>query len=388
MDSRHLKHLSTTNPGREDPLKMKLHEIIVSRLRLAPFQPLADNKMVESAKDGRFNQSNCAIALYSNAYSQKAMFPEDQAPLGYLYKGERSLFSFGVYKRYDGGLFGSILPLTGNLETIAMFSKMAMEVLPLSGIYVRFLRLPEYHKLVSESFGFKPAKEEPWLPDAPEEDESLSHSKVDLSKIVKPDGSGFAFGPLRRSFLRGGRFLERNDLNYRFTQLNQHNLTAALNIIKSHFSMIEQKGKLVGSTHFDYYGLLHPDIISLRSVTAYLGFINDLPVSVFISEGVGRSSVAGYAGITLRSIDYRSLKLKPLPNGKPGREREAANDDVELMGANAIPTYAMARLFLDCRARGNDFFFMGGSEHADIDAWKNRQMGAEKDPTYWAILKR
>ena len=342
---------------------------------------------MESAKAGRFHQSSCAIALYSNAYSQKAMFPEDMAPLGYLYKKDKSLFSFGVYKRQDGGLFGSVLPISGSMDSLATFTESAMERLPLKGIYVRFLRLEEYLTLMAH-YGFRPAKEEPWLPDAPEEDESLCHSKVDLAKITTEDGKGFSHQPLRRAFSRGSKFLERCGLDYRLVQLSPHNLTAALNIVKSHFTMIEQKGKLVGSTHFDYYGLLHPEIITLKGVSAYLGFIADLPVSVFISESVGPGSVAGYAGITLRDIDYRQLRLKPpfMPKGDFLRTPE--NDDAMLMGASAIPTYAMARLFLDIRAHEGKYFFMGGSEHADIDTWKHKQMGAEKDPTYWAILKR
>jgi hypothetical protein len=386
MNPHNLKHPPAPPQGRE-AVKGALHRLITEKLAVEPFQPFLDHDLVNSAKAGRFNQSNCAIALYSNAYSEKAMFPEDAAPLGYLSRRDGDLLSFGVYRRNDGKLFGSILPLTGNLNAIASFSHRAMEELPLSGVYVRFLKVPEYSRLVSDLYGFKPAKEEPWLPDAPEEDESLSHSRVDLSKVVQAGGRGFAYEPLKRSFRRGNNFLERGGLDYRFVPLTQHNLTSALNIIKSHFTMIEKKDKLVGSSHFDYYGLLHPDIISLKSVVAYLGFIRDLPVSVFICESNGPQSMAGYAGITLRDVDYISLLGKP---GESMGSRDLVLDqaDPALVGASAIPTYAMARLFLEIHKMGFRYFFMGGSEHADIDRWKERQMGAEKDPTYWAILTK
>lgn len=384
MGIHHLRHSFPTNEERES-LKRKLHTTITCQLGLTPFSPLTDHHHVDQAKAGRFNQSNCAIALYSNAYSKKAMFPEDSAPLGYLYRQGRNLFSFGVYQRSDGWLFGSVLPISASLDSIADFSRIAMAGLPIAGIYVRFLRLPEYSRLVSEQYGFKPAKEEPWLPDAPEEDESLCHSKVNLATTISRDGKGFEYPPLKRSYNRGVNFLERFNLDYELVPLTMHNITAALNIIKSHFSMIESKGKLVGSSHFDYYGLLHPDIIGLDSVISYLGFLKDLPVSVFICESNGPKCVAGYAGITLRNIDYLSMGVGPR-EGEPDDKRAPEAEVLDMTGASAMPTYAMARLFLDLNSRGYRSFFMGGSENAEIDTWKQKQMGAEKDPTYWAIL--
>jgi hypothetical protein len=382
MNSHHLKHPPPSGRGR-DGQKMILHDLITNRLGLAPFQPLTDTQYVEMAKRGRFHQSSCALALYSNAFTQKAMFPEDLAPYGYLHKRFGEQFSFGVYRRHDGNLFGSILPLTSNLETIATFTREAMSELPIKGIYVRFLRIPQYARLVTD-FGFKPAKEEPWLPDAPEEDESLSHSRVDLDRVFSQDGS-LIFPPLKKNFNRASNFLERLGLEYRLTTLRPSHLHIALDIVKTHFDMIEEKGKLVGSTFHDYLGLLNADIISLKSVSAYLGFIGELPVSVFIGESNGERCMSGYAGITLRNIDY-ALGLESPAAVLPDEGPDGPGSSTVLVGSSSIPTYVFIRLFSQFHSEGYRYFFMGGSEHADIDTWKHKRMGAEKDPTYWAVF--
>ncbi len=383
MNAHHLKHAPQLNPEKERA-KLSLHELTSRRLGLEPFLPMQDHMDVESAKSGRFSQSNCAIALYSNAYSEKAMFPESEAPHGYIYRRDGELFSFGVYQRNDGRLFGSILPLRTSLKTVSIFSREAMQSLPISGVYVRFLRRNEYSRLVSDEFGFKPAKEEPWLLDAPEEDETLCHSRMDLRKTLNPEGRKFIYDPLKRAYTRGKNFLMRAGLEYHLVQIAPHNLTVAIGIVKEHFRMLEENGTLVGSSHFDYYGLLHPHIISLRSVVAYLGFLGSLPISVFICEHTGPSSIAGYAGITLRNIDYLSMEASHVP--VEAADPALKNGFGEVTGASAIPTYAFARLLLSLGPRGYESFFLGGSEHADIDAWKKRQMGAERDPTYWAVL--
>ncbi len=383
MNAHHLKHASQANPEKER-VKQALHHLTTQKIGLEPFLPQVDFREVEASKSGRFSQSNCAIALYSNAYSEKAMFPEAEAPHGYLYRRAGELFSFGVYQRQDGRLFGSILPLRSSLHTIASFSQEAMESLPISGVYVRFLRRNENYRLVSDEFGFKPAKEEPWLPDAPEEDESLCHSRMDLRKTLDADGRRLIYDPLKRAYTRGKNFLLRTGLAYDLVPLTSHNLTVAMGIVKEHFRMLEENGTLVGSSHFDYYGLLHPHIISLKSVVAYLGFLGSLPISVFICEHTGPSSIAGYAGITLRNMNYLSMEASHVPI-------EAADASLksgfgEITGASAIPTYAFARLLLELGPKGYENFFLGGSEHPDIDSWKKRQMGAERDPTYWAVF--
>jgi hypothetical protein len=370
---------------------MVLHNLIVNRLGLSPFAPLADYPYVESAKQGRFHQSACAIALYSNAFTQKAAFPSEFAPFGYIYKRYGDLFSFGVYRRFDGKLFGSILPLSSEVQSLSDFTRLAMAELPISGIYVRFLRLPQYARLVSD-FGFKPAKEEPWLPDAPEEDESLSHSRVDLSRLFSPGATLPVFSPLRRNVTRAMNFLSRTGMEYRFIPLIPDGLPIASDIVRIHFDMIEEKGKLVGSTFHDYLGLLHPDIISLKSVSARIGMLGTLPVSVFITEGNGKSDgepcVSGYAGITLRNINYL-LGSTPINLLEKTAHAEIGDDCVELFtGASAMPTYAFFRLFSLSYFDGYRYFYMGGSEHADIDTWKSKRMGAEKDPTYWAVYTK
>lgn len=374
----HKKHPSPT----PQITKVALHEIITRRLKLEPYDPRTDSVLVDRAKKGRFNQSNCAIALYSNAFAQKAMFPPTEAPFGYLYKKNDDLFSFGVYRRYDGKLFGGILPLSSSLDSMSDFSREALSALPISGVYVRFLRKAEYRTMTSNLFGFDPAKEEPWLTDAPEEDESLCHSRVEFSKIMDPAGDDFTYSKLRQSYKRGEHFLRRFGYAYGFTKLDCNTLPLATDIVTTHFGMIDAKGKLVGSTHHDYLGLLRPEIISLKSVVAYLGFLQDMPISVFICESNGPDGqIAGYAGITLRA-GYSDSGI----SGPDIQNDNASQNEAESTGASALPTYAFGRLFKELAFLGYRSFYMGGSEHADMDNWKQRQMNAEMDPTYWAVL--
>ncbi len=386
MNAHHLKQSISQPQSERTGYKMVLHDILVNRLNLSPFRPLVDNPYVKTAKAGRFHQSSCAIALYSNAFTQKAVFPYELAPFGYINKKYGELFSFGIYRRSDGELFGSIIPLTANLESISQFTREAMAELPIRGIYVRFLRTPDYVRLVSE-FGFTPAKEEPWLRDAPEEDESLSHSRVDLRSMFSAGGE-LIFPPLKRNFHRAMNFLERTGMDFSFVPITPENSYVAWDIVQKHFEMLESRGKLVGSTHHDYLGLLHPDIISLKTVTACLGMIGKLPISVFIGESNGNDAISGYAGITLRDIDYATGKeYLPIQKEIDGMEERHGLGSI-WKGASAIPTYVFIRLFSQFHSEGYHHFFMGGSEHADIDTWKHKQMGAEKDPTYWAVYSR
>jgi hypothetical protein len=394
MNSHHLKQPPQMLNDRVG-YKMVVHDLIVNRLGLTPFSPQADSPYIDAAKDGRFHQSSCAVGLYSNAFTKKAAFPSDLAPFGYINKRHGDLFSFGVYRRSDGLLFGSLLPLSSNVQSMAEFTRIAMAELPIAGIYIRFLRIPQYARLVSD-FGFKPAKEEPWLPDAPEEDESLSHSRVDLSRLFTPNNPMPVYQPLRRNVNRARNYLNRVDMDYRLVPLTAADLPVAMDIVRMHFEMIERRGKLVGSTYEDYLGLLNPDILSLKSVTAHLGLLGTLPVSVFITEGNGNMDdqpcVSGYAGITLRNINYllgSSKHIAPLEIiGRTDRPEIGDPSENLSSGSSALPTYAFAKLFSLSFFDGYRYFYMGGSEHADIDTWKRKQMGAEKDPTYWVVYTK
>lgn len=388
MNNHHLKLPALPLPASERTgHKMVIHDILTDRLGLVPFMPLRDNPYIRTSQKGRFHQSSCGLALYSNAFTQKAVFPQPLAPFGYLNRRYGELFSFGVYRRSDGELFGSLLPLTDDLKAIAEFTRLAVNELPIKGVYVRFLRLPEFSRLVSD-FGFTSAKEEPWLRDAPEEDESLSHSKVDLRKVFTPDCSDIIFPPLKRNFNRAMNFLRRTGQSFTFVPLTEENRHVAWEIVQAHFEMLDKSGKLIGSTHHDYVGLLHSDILTLQAVEAHIGMLGGLPVSVFIGESNGQNCISGYAGITLRNINYLTgAPFTPSELDAIAIDERHGVDTIH-KGSSAIPTYVFVRLFRKFFAEGYDYFYMGGSEHADIDRWKHKQMGAEKDPTYWAVYMK
>ena len=133
-------------------------KIISMSHAVKPFEPHTDHPLVQQIKDGSYSRCSAAIALYLNRFSKRAVHPAD---FGYLFNCQNNVLAFGVYRRFDGQLYGCVIPLSADADIIAGFSQELLGKLGLLGVYVRFLGLKSYVALLNK--GFLPAKEHPWL---------------------------------------------------------------------------------------------------------------------------------------------------------------------------------------------------------------------------------
>src|SRR3989338_118348 len=343
----------------------RLEQNLIARFpKIKRFDPPNDLPLIESIKDGSFHKSSAGIALYCNGFTGKAFHP---SPFGYLlsengYFGQQTI-SFGIFRRgHDNRNYAVVMPLIGTGRLVPICSSL-LELGEIAGVYVRFLKLRDYLEFVHI---FKPAKEHPWDLNAPEEDETLCYSRIDLTNLRLNARTGYN---------RAKGFVDRHNLTLRFEKLNESGFDIAYDIIKRHFELLEKSGKRVGSAPEDYLGLLQPEILSLPAVTAVIGFLNDLPVSVFVSERTGQKSIAMFSTIVVRDMEYLMKEL--------GITIEDEKSD----GLSAIPSFMLLSFLKQLQDRGFEIVYLGGSEVADLNKAKIR-LGAENDPTYWVVMLR
>jgi hypothetical protein len=139
-----------------------------------------------------------------------------------------------------------------------------------------------------------------------------------------------------------------------------------------HLGAIDRRGKLFSSSPEDYEGILQPEILELPSVRAFLGCINDLPVSVLIGDMTGADTAGLYAAITLRDHAYVGAAINNYDTSEHPR-------------LSALSTFVIYSYLKHLGELGVVDMDLGGSEHADLNKWK-RHLGAEYQPTYWAFL--
>ena len=360
----------------------KVEKALVSRFKaIKSFEPLTDHLIVDRFKDGTYGLSNAGFALYSNGHNVRGK--SSFAPFGLFFHDEKCLFSIGYFKREGEptdkpGYLIFVSPRGKDVET--KVNELVQEVLAsdleVAGVYIRYLKLDQFIHFLN--MGYKPVKEHPWHPEAPEEDENLCHSVVDISKII--DGQGNILNldvgtknhkrNFRLHINRFANFLIRNRLDYTLRNMTEDDAGSALEIIRAHFAMLRKHQKDIGSTAEDHINSISKELLSLETVDARIGFLEDVPVSLFIYEKLGDSRVGLYTTFTLRD---RELILPRL-----GLEQS------DLTGFSAMPIYAYSILFRDLLTQSIEVVHMGGSEHPDLNLIK-RHMGGELDPTYWVV---
>jgi hypothetical protein len=169
------------------------------------------------------------------------------------------------------------------------------------------------------------------------------------------------------------RLFKETDTRFSLVQIRTgEQIEKASEIVKMHLGAIDRKGKLVSSSPEDYEGILQPEILRLPSVRAFLGCINDLPVSVLIGDMTGPSSAGLYAAITLRDHNYVGGAINGYDTSTHPR-------------LSALSTFMIYSFLKKLGDEGVQDLDLGGSEHADLNKWK-RHLGAEYQPTYWAFL--
>lgn len=328
--------------------------------QIRPYAPEMSG-VVNRYKDGSFGVSNLAFALYSNGLNPRGR--SSKHPHGLVFEDGETLFSIGYFRKEidpedaDGYLF-VVAPRGKNVaEKIAkIVSVVEIEGAPCKGVYARFLRPEQYQELLGS--GFLTAEESPWHPLSPQEDETYSHSVLDIS--VPPRRK------TRQAGKRFGNLLQRNGLSYSLEALSPEDAeTFAKPLIDSHLGMLRRTGKAIGSTPEDHYNLLEPGLLNLRDVHAFLGYLQGVPVSVFVGELLSSVRFGLYTPFTLRDAGKIPLIA-------------------DKTGFTAMPTYAYVQMFEMLRQKGVSEVHMGGSELPSLDEFK-KQMGAKEDKTYWAF---
>lgn len=351
---------------------------------IKPYAP-KESKIVERHKDGTFGVSNLAFALYSNGHNLRGT--SSNHPYGLVYNDDESIFSIGYFRKESDppdsiGYLFFCSPRGG--RSIEKIKDLTAKVLddpqfPCKGVYLRFLSLRQYLELLKE--GFLPIKENPWHPEAPEEDETYTNSIVTLSDLITPlpsketrvnpipGGSRSLRRKVRDAHNRFRNFLDRTTLNYELRGLQESDLSYAHFIVDKHFEMLRRKGKDIGSTPEDHLNSLDPELLNLEGVKAYIGFLQGKPVSIFVGEKLSKDRFGLYTSITLREIKVA--------------EELSLNDD-ESIGFTAMPTYSFIQLFCKLQEEGIKEVNLGGSETPDLNKFK-RQLGCRSDPSYWGV---
>ncbi len=346
-------------PTLRDEIELNLMEMFNE---VRPFSPNEDT--VSKYKDGGFGTSNLAFALYSNGHNKRGL--STQNPYGLIYEDGMTIFSLGYFKREldptnEKGFVTIVAPRgKDRIETIKTVDKFTNKILgsnlPCRGIYARFLTLDQYKQLLNQ--GFSPIEEAPWHDDAPKEDETYTNSILDIRATRKN---------MRLARNRFENFLRRNCLEYKVETLTPNHKDSAMSILHVHFKMLKAMGKQIGSTPEDHYNSLDSNFLNLKEVYGTIGFLGGIPASFFVGESLSSNRVGLYSGYTLRQIE----SVGQLGVSNP-------------TGFSAIPLYAYSVLIDNLSDLGFEELHLGGSELPSLNKFK-RGLGAQRDPTYWAL---
>lgn len=372
---------------------------------IRPFEPERDYLVIQRYRNGNFGFSAAAFALYSNGTNPRGLSSNQ---FGLLYHDGEAIFSIGYFRKEgdpesaEGYLMISAPTGRCALEKVNALVGQVLEDSRIlcRGAYVRFLGESSLYTLKGMGFRAVDTGSHPWHPRAPQEDETYSHSLLDLSKVIELAPNGFRVlrlkDPRHKSyseksvmhFNRFSNFLERNRLTPSMERLLPSDSGLAQSIISQHFSQLRDP---VGSVAADHLGVASPGILSLPDVYAYVGRINGVPVSIFIGEKLGPGLAGLYTPFTLRSEEnvlHERLGLDPdecidnLPRLRRDEERVPRKQ-----GFRGIAIYSQLCYFAELVRNGISHVKLGGSEKKDLDDQK-RQLGAEPDPTYWAVKLR
>lgn len=351
---------------------------------ISSFDP--NNSTIDKYKNGNFGLSTIGFSLYSNGHNLRGKSTHHK--YGLLYEDGENIVSIGYFRKEtdielaDGYIFFTA-PAGPNIADIILdiIGRVSMSELPVKGFYVRYLNLENYLSLLSK--GGLPIKESPWHPEASEEDETFNNSLVDIDNVISLSEDSFTINKIeglsknskkkiKYAFARFTNFLTRNNLVYRLEYLEDYNSQVAFKIIKSHFEMLRKYGKNIGSTPEDHFNAVDPSILKNRSCMGFIGFLSEIPVSIFVGESISDDTFALYTPFTLRDTDLIDT-LFPIDKMQ------------EFTGLSAMPTYAYVQLLYILKRKGFKYVDFGGSELADLNKFK-RQMGGENKPSYWTYF--
>lgn len=361
---------------------ISFRESLEERLLQLPHVRLLDETVVEKidrVKDGTFGLSCLGFLLYGHGRNPRGI--SRNRPNGLLYADNDTTFGIGIFRRESenhGGHLVLVAPRGPDpVQTVQSFMDQVETVAPnaVSRCFVRFLKAESYRDFLD--WDFSPISQDPWHPHAPAEDETFCHSRVDLVELQAVPNNGSKSAPrkrrLRDDWHRFSNFLRRNGIQM---QPTPYDAATAKVIVKTHFDMPRPGARRIGSVAQDYESLLeadlnHPDRFGFMLAAEANG--RHFPVSVFAGEKTNATTLALYCSITRRD---------------PMDWKEALVLEGELKGFSALGTYVYWKAFCAIRERFPEVTHvqLGGSETADLDAFK-RRMGAQPEPTYWVVKK-
>lgn len=337
-----------------------------------------------------------ASALYCNGFNPRGQ--SYVAPFGFVYSNDSTLFSFGYFRKpgsreEDDGYMVVLHPIdryrhTGelvNLEPVVRFIRervFSRPDIPCAGAYIRFLRADERESLMK--LGLQDVDAHPWSPNAPMEDETFHHAIINLPEVVELSGNSFNVLDLhgkqdkdhrrksRMAFQRFANFCLRSKTEFRMEKMKPDDSETAMRIIRMHFASSKSNCHSVPE---DYLGLTDPRVLQLPDIYAYIGYLNDVPVSAFIGEKISRTAVGLYSSITLHNNEFVLPQLGIDP------------EDPAARGFSSLSLFSQFHYFAKLLADGITLVNLGGSETKALDDAK-RQMGAREDNTSWLFMPK
>lgn len=350
-------------------------EKLLSKKHVRIFKP--GDVLLDRYKDGSFGMSNCAFVLYSNGYNLRSGLAEVGVSSGFVYEDGSTIVSIGYFRK-EGNMEGEpgylfVVSPRGE-RAIEKVNSFVTEILndtnfPCKGVYIRFLTQEQKDQLLR--IGFLPIEQNPWHPQAPQEDETFTSSLVRIGNLILLEGGclkikntpgviGKEKRGLRYNYNAFGNCQTRMGKEYRL--IEGINNAQAIELIRAHFKKLGETGKQIGSTTDDYSGIFDGSLDSIPGVYRYSGYLDEELVSVFVAEKLSEQRVGLYTSISLRE----------------GRE----------MGFNALPSYGYITFFARLQELGFEEVLLGGSETLDLDRFKRMKLGAQPDPTCWVVKMR
>ena len=371
---------------------------------------------INGYKNGDYGLSYYGLMLYCNGHNVHS--PSTKHPRGLIFhdEGKNAIFGVGVFFRKEEPTIPCIHLVAPHgkdwVQAAEAFTTNVKSVLPEAKIFIRHLDHKNYEQLRNSDEpliqweDINAEHKEKWLQQAAKEDETYSHSRIDLSKTLTKEikdglfanieslGNGSWATKAAQNVRSCHNFLVGTELKLTFVEYTPDDREAVLSLITGHFTRLEENKKGLGSTAADYMNIIdtNPAKAKDAGLATYVGYLENASgekraVSFFGFEDVSRitdkeKAYAGYATITTydQSILEGFLPESRILDGKVVTDFKSI-----ARGFNNMPTYAMG-CFLDyLRTEKNAAIIdLGGSETEELDHGK-KKIGATEVKTHWVF---
>ena len=331
-------------------------------------------------KRGGFMPSVLGFMLYCNGYSLRGT--SRNCPNGLFFEDGETLFGIGIFRKtLESPIWHLMVSGPWGANGFAKVDAFIRKLRALGiqhEIFVRHLTGEQQQAFLQH--GYRPVEESPWCADAPAEDETFNHKRIQLTDIIGAgEGPNLEIKTLpgegnrghrtkaRMVFNRFTNFLERNGLTFVIRDYTLADREVGENLVRHHFAILKNP---VGSTPEDYMSLVRCDPGAVGDQHfGKIGFLErgniSIPSLLFLGEKTDATTVALYATFANRDQDTLDSRIDPV-------------------GFSGISQYAYLVLFQMLRDQGVTAVDVGGSETDALNKFK-RQLGANEVPSHWVI---